>query len=85
MPYSGIILNSFYNRLFPKLFQHNRRMPTYVSITWLVHLVFEVAYSPLYPPSTKFGKIILILSNKTYRRGVVLQTLAIWNLTHLCL
>ena len=28
MPYySRIILNSFYNRLFPKLFQHNRRMP----------------------------------------------------------
>ena len=32
MPYySGIILNSFYNQLFPKLFQHNRRMPTYHS------------------------------------------------------
>ena len=29
MPYySRIILNSFYNRLFPKLFRHNRRMPT---------------------------------------------------------
>ena len=29
MPYySRIILNSFYSRLFPKLFQHNRRMPT---------------------------------------------------------
>ena len=29
MPYySGIILNSFYNRLFPKLFRHNRRMPS---------------------------------------------------------
>ena len=28
MPYySRIILNSFYNRLFPKLFRHNRRMP----------------------------------------------------------
>ena len=29
MPYySRIILNSFYNRLFPKLFRHNRRMPS---------------------------------------------------------
>ena len=28
MPYySRIIPNSFYNRLFPKLFRHNRRMP----------------------------------------------------------
>ena len=28
MPYySRIILNSFYDRLFPKLFRHNRRMP----------------------------------------------------------
>ena len=32
MPYfSRIILNSFYNRLFTKLFQHNRRMPKYYS------------------------------------------------------
>ena len=31
MPYySRIILNSFYNRLFPKLFRHNRRMPIYI-------------------------------------------------------
>ena len=30
MPYySSIILNSFKNWLFPELFQHNRRMPTY--------------------------------------------------------
>ena len=27
--YSWIILNSFYNWLFPKLFRHNRRMPMY--------------------------------------------------------
>ena len=30
MPYySRIILNSFCNRLFPKLFRHNRHMPEY--------------------------------------------------------
>ena len=33
MPYySRIILNSFYNRLFPKLFRHNRRMPISESV-----------------------------------------------------
>ena len=32
--YSRIILNSFYNRLFLKLFRNNRRMPRY-SITVL--------------------------------------------------
>ena len=30
MPYySRIILNSIYNQLFPKLFRHNRRMPSH--------------------------------------------------------
>ena len=34
MPYYfEIILNSFYNRLFPKLFRHNRHMPRHVCIT----------------------------------------------------
>ena len=37
MPYySGIILNSFYNRLFPELFRHNRRMPTVIASLSLV-------------------------------------------------
>ena len=37
MPYcSSIILNSFYNRLFPKFFQHNRRMPS-DNVNLLIH------------------------------------------------
>ena len=39
MPYySRIILNSFYNRLFPKLFRHNRRMPK-------GHINFRIVHS----------------------------------------
>ena len=43
MPYySVIILNSFYNRFFPKLFRHNRRMPTYHLAVLLLNLTVEL-------------------------------------------
>ena len=62
MPYySRIILNSFYNRLFPKLFRHNRRMPTEVTVKVLqpsqLHTVLE------HQPATSFSVLELYISN----------------------
>ena len=49
MPYySRIILNSFYNQLFPKLFPHNRRMPImYMCTSYLIteHNMETLEYS----------------------------------------
>ena len=49
MPYySRIILNSFYNQLFPKLFRHSRRMPkcrigTYVFGMRYIMFMYQIA------------------------------------------
>ena len=40
--YSGNIPNSFYNRLFPKLFWHDRRMPRYKVERLHIHSVFKL-------------------------------------------
>ena len=45
MPYYSriiIILNSFYNRLFPKLFRYNRHMPNTVYVVYIVYTVYIV-------------------------------------------
>ena len=48
MYYSRIILKSFYNQLFPKLFRHNRHFRTESIIKLHTHVTYIPVYVPTY-------------------------------------